>query len=191
MSTTANSYATLRSRTKFLTTFRKGQINSSTPVTFGGELHLLTGDGVLQELAKTREIDPSAVRGKKLTSEVRLSFAALTSAAVQGICAFLIAMNSIKLVLGITSTVTAGGSSFIHSGPVRLILRYVSAVLATATLYVIWNGWRLRNRREAQWRGVPLSRREKWMIAFGLFSAAASWFLIIAEVYAHQRIHPR
>jgi hypothetical protein len=29
------------------------------------------------------------------------------------------------------------------------------------------------------------------MIAFGLFSAAASWFLIIAEVYAHQRIHPR
>jgi hypothetical protein len=29
------------------------------------------------------------------------------------------------------------------------------------------------------------------MIAFGLFSAAASWFLIIAEVFAHQRIHPR
>ena len=29
------------------------------------------------------------------------------------------------------------------------------------------------------------------MIAFGLLSAAASWFLIIAEVYAHRRIHPR
>jgi hypothetical protein len=146
---------------------------------------------VVQELAKSQEIDPSAVKGKKLTSEVRLSFAALTSAAVQGICAFLIAMNSIKLALGITSAATAGGSSFIHSDPVRLTLRYVSAVLATATLYVIWNGWRLRNRREAQWRRVPLSKREKWMIAFGLLSAAASWFLIIAEVYAHQRIHPR
>jgi len=47
----------------------------------------------------------------------------------------------------------------------------------------IWNGWRLRNQREAQWRRVPLGRREKWMIAFGLFLAAASWFLIIAEVY--------
>jgi hypothetical protein len=145
----------------------------------------------LQELARSQEIDPSAVKSQKLTSEVRLSFAALTSAAVQGICAFLIAMNSIKLALGITSAATAGGGSFIHSDSVRLILRYVSAVLATATLYVIWNGWRLRNRREAQWRRIPLTRREKWMIAFGLFSAAASWFLIIAEVYAHQRIHPR
>jgi hypothetical protein len=146
---------------------------------------------VLQELAKSQEIDPSPVTGKKLISEARLSFAALTSAAVQGICAFLIAMNSIKLALGITSAATAGGSSFLHSDPVRLILRYVSAVLATVTLYVIWNAWRLRNRRAAQWRRVPLSKREKWMIAFGLFSAAASWFLIIAEVYAHQRIHPR
>ena len=146
---------------------------------------------VLQELTNSQEIAPSVVRSKKLTSELRLSFAALTSATIQGICAFLIAMNSIKLALGITSAATAGGGSFIHSDPVRLILRYVSAVLATATLYVIWNGWRLRHRREAQWRRLPLSRREKWMIAFGLFSAAASWFLIIAEVFAHQRVHPR
>lgn len=127
----------------------------------------------------------------KLTSEMRLSFAALTSAVIQGICAFVVAMNAAKLALGFTSVATAGGSSLIHSDPVRLALRYVSAALATATLYVIWNGWRLRNRRESQWRRVPLTKREKWMIAFGLLSAAASWFLIIAEVYAHQRIHPR
>lgn len=146
---------------------------------------------MLGEQAKKQEIAGQALKHYKLTREVKLSFAALTSAAIQGICAFLIAMNSIKLALGITSAATAGGSSFIHSDPVRLILRYVSAVLATATLYVIWNGWRLRNRREAQWRKVSLPRREKWMIAFGLLSAAASWFLIIAEVYAHQRIHPR
>ena len=146
---------------------------------------------VLQDLAKSPGNDRLSVQSQKLNSGMRLSLAALTSAAVQGICAFLIAMNSIKLALGITSAATAGGSSFIHSDPVRLILRYVSAVLATATLYVIWNGWRLRNRREAQWRRILLTRREKWMIAFGLLSAAASWFLIIAEVYAHQRIHPR
>jgi hypothetical protein len=163
----------------------------STSVTFAGELHLRARGCFLPELTKSQEIDASIVKSKKLSSEARLSFAALTSATVQGICAFLIAMNSIKLTLGITSAATAGGSSLIHSDPVRLILRYVSAVFATATLYVIWNGWRLRNRREAQWRRVPLSKREKWMIAFGLFSATASWFLIVAEVYAHQRIHPR
>ena len=62
--------------------------------------------------------------------------------------------------------------------------------LATVTLYVIWNGWRLRNRRVSQWRRVPLTGREKWIIAFSLLSAAASWILIIAEIYAHERIHP-
>ena len=146
---------------------------------------------ILGEQAKTQEIASPSPKIHKLASEMKLSFAALSSATIQGICAFLIAMNSVKLALGITSAATAGGSSLIHSDPVRLALRYVSAALATATLYVIWNGWRLRNRREAQWRRVPLSKREKWMIAFGLFSAVASWFLIIAEVYAHQRIHPR
>jgi len=145
----------------------------------------------LGEQAKTQEIASPPAKIHKGTSEMKLSLAALTSATIQGICAFLIAMNSVKLALGMTSAATAGGSSLIHSDPVRLALRYVSAALATATLYVIWNGWRLRNRREAQWRRVPLSKREKWMIAFGLFSAVASWFLIIAEVYAHQRIHPR
>jgi len=146
---------------------------------------------VLQEPTKNQGNDFLLGQRQKLNSEMRLSFAALTSATIQGICAFLIAMNSIKLALGITSAATAGGSSLIHSDPIRLALRYVSAALATTTLYVIWNGWRLRNRRESQWRRVPLTKREKWVIAFGLLSAAASWFLIIAEVYAHQRIHPR
>lgn len=153
-------------------------------------MHLFRGC-ILGEQAKAHQLARSPATKRKLASEVKLSFAALTSAAIQGICVFVIAMNSVKLALGITSAATAGGASLIHSDAVRLALRYLSATLATATLYVIWNGWRLRNRRESQWRRVPLTSREKWAIAFGLLSAVASWFLIIAEVYAHQRIHPR
>ncbi len=85
----------------------------------------------------------------------------------------------------------ASGSSLIHSDAVRYALRYVSAFFATATLWVIWNGWRLRNRTAARWRKVPLTSREKWTIAFGLFSSLLSWVLIVAEVFAHQKMHPR
>lgn len=157
--------------------------------TFGRDVHLLGCN--VGELAKTQEVARPRVKNHTLTREMKLSFAALASAAIQGICAFVVAMNAAKLALGFTSVAAAGGSSIIHSDPVRLALRYVSAALATGTLYAIWNGWRLRTRRESQWRRVPLTRREKWTIAFGLLSAAASWFLIIAEVYAHKRIHPR
>ena len=124
-------------------------------------------------------------------TEKRLSLAALAGAAIQGLCVFAVAANSVKVALGVTSVAAGGGSSLIHSDPIRLTLRYVSAALASATFYVIWTGWRLRNRTASQWRRVPLTRRQKWAIAFGLFSALASWFLIIAEVFAHQRMHPR
>ena len=172
----------------FFDQFRRYPINSKMGVTFGREVHLGVSVG---ELAKTPEVARALAKGHTLTRETKLSFATLATAAIQGICAFVVAMNAAKLALGFTSVAAAGGSSFIHSDPVRLALRYVSAALATGTLYVIWNGWRLRSRRESQWRRAPLARREKWTIAFGLLSAAASWFLIIAEVFAHQRIHPR
>lgn len=125
------------------------------------------------------------------TAEVRLSVASVTASLIQGICLFAVGINWAKVVLGITSVATSGGSSFIHSDPVRYALRYVSAILATATLWVIWNGWRLRNQSSARWRKRPLSRWEKWNIAIGLSSSILSWVLIVAEVFAHQKMHPR
>jgi len=190
MGSAPRSYADQSTVDKNLTRFGKAPGKSGAPVTFGEVLHLVWGC-ILGEQAKTQELVGTQPRNYKLTREMKLSFAALTSAAIQGVCAFLVAMNAARLALGFTSVTAAGGSSLIHSDVARLALRYVSAALATATLYVIWNGWRLRNRRVSQWRKVPLTRREKWMIALGLLSAVASWFLIIAEVYAHQRIHPR
>lgn len=160
------------------------------PVTFREILHLVRGC-ILKEQANTHDLARPSLKNHKLTSEMRLSIAALTSAAIQGLCAFLVAMNAVKLALGFTSVAAAGGSSLIHSDVVRLALPYVSAALAAATLYVIWNDWRLRKRRESQWRKLPLTKREKWTIGLGLLSAVASWFHIIAEVYSHQRIHPQ
>lgn len=159
-------------------------------VTFGGGPHLLQGCP-LADQTETQELVSPPQPDQKLRNEKRLSFAALTGAAIQGLCVFAVAANSVKVALGVTSVAAGGGSSLIHSDPIRLTLRYVSAALASATFYVIWNGWRLRNRTASQWRRVPLTRRQKWAIAFGLFSALASWFLIIAEVFAHQRMHPR
>src|SRR5262249_18727575 len=121
----------------------------------------------------------------KATNSVRLSVASVTTSLIQGICLFAVGVNWAKVALGITSVAASGGSSFIHSDPVRYGLRYASAILATATLWVIWNGWRLRNRSSASWRKVPLTRGEKWNIAVGLSSSILSWVLIVAEVFAH------
>jgi hypothetical protein len=116
----------------------------------------------------------------KTTKSVRLSVASVTTSLIQGICLFAVGVNWAKVAFGITSVAASGGSSFIHSDPVRYVLRYASAILATATLWVIWNGWRLRNRGSARWRKVPLTRREKWNIAIGLSSSIVSWVIIVS-----------
>lgn len=127
----------------------------------------------------------------KSSNEVRLSAASVTASLIQGICLFAVGINWAKVVLGVTSVAASSGSPFIHSDPVRYALRYLSAILATATLWVIFNGWRLRNRTSARWRKRPLSGSEKWNIAIGLASSILSWVLIVAEVFAHQKMHPR
>ena len=131
-----------------------------------------------------------SVAEPKSLNKLGLSVASVTTSLVQGICLFAVGINSAKVALGITSLAASGGVPFIHSDPVRYALRYLSAFLATATLWVIWNGWRLRNRGSARWRKVPLTSRQKWSIALGIGSALLSWILIIAEVFAHQKMHP-
>jgi hypothetical protein len=145
----------------------------------------------LEEQIETSQTALSDSSKPKVSNEIRLSIASVTASLIQGICLFAVSINSAKILLGITSVAASGGAPFIHSDPVRYGLRYLSAILATATLWVIWNGWRLRNRSAARWRKIPLTRREKWTIVFGLASSVISWILIIAEVFVHQKMHPR
>lgn len=186
----ANSYATSFPLNRFFIASQKILPERRFSVTFARGPNLLRGC-VVGDQTKTQELASPPQPDQKLRKEKRLSLAALTGAAIQGLCVFAVAANSVKVALGIGSVAAGGGSSLIHSDPIRLTLRYVSAGLATATFYVIWNGWRLRNRTASQWRKVPLTKGQKWAIALGLFSSVASWFLIIAEVFAHQRMHPR
>src|SRR5262249_23939931 len=173
----------------FLASFTRQEIDRA-PVTLNVLAHPLMGC-ILEEQAKTQELVRAPLSDQRLAGELRLSFAALASAVIQGICTFAVAVSAARLFLGVASVTTAGGSSLIHSDPVRFALRYVSAFLATATLWVIWNGWRLRNRGSARWRRVPLTSGEKWNIVIGLTSSILSWVLIVAEVFAHQKMHPR
>src|SRR5262249_4500043 len=126
---------------------------------------------LLEQQIEASRMQLSDSRSFKSANGLRLSIASLTTSLIQGICLFAVGINWGKVVFGITSVAASGGCSFSHSDPVRYALRYLSAVLAASTLWVIWNGWRLRNRSSARWRKVPLSLSEKWNIALSLTSS--------------------
>ena len=113
----------------------------------------------------------------------------LVGGLIQGACALLMVSNAGKALLGISTTAVAAKSSFIHSDPVRIPLMIVSALGATLVLYVLWNGWRLRNSSAASWRRQPLTRRERWSIGFALTCSLLTWALVIGEYFAHPIVH--
>jgi hypothetical protein len=114
-----------------------------------------------------------------------LSAASLVGATIQGVCAILVASSSLKVLLGVVGIAAAVKTSSFHSDKFRVPLLLVSAALASLTLYVLWNGWRLRRRPAASWRIRPLSRAQKLGIWFSLLASVLSWLLIIVEIIEH------
>ncbi len=154
------------------------------------------GTSISARCGLEQTVEPSASQpaqveeGKPHNRIIRLGASSLAAAAIQGACALLMLANSVKVALGISSMVAAGSSSFLHSDPVRIPLMFGTAIAATVTLYVIWNGWRLRRNPAARWRRQPLSKRERWAVALGLTSSLLSWALVIGEFVAHRVLHP-
>jgi hypothetical protein len=122
---------------------------------------------------------------------IRAGTASAMAAVVQGLCVFAMAASGVKVALGAGSAAAAGGASLVHSDPVRYTLMVLAGLGAAATVYVVWNGWRLRNMAAARWRRRPLSRGERRAIGASLALAATSVALIAAEIWAHRVLHPK
>jgi hypothetical protein len=69
-------------------------------------------------------------------------------AVAQGACVFPMMGKPLKVTLG-GSAIAVASSSFLHSDPVRILLTILAGVCANIFLYLIWNGWHLRNPPQA------------------------------------------
>src|SRR5437667_438837 len=88
----------------------------------------------------------ASTEDKLKTRSLPLSLASLASGFAQGACVGLMAGNSLKSLLGVGTVTAAGGSSWLHSEPLRSLLMLVAVLTALFGLFVVWNGYRLRNQ---------------------------------------------
>lgn len=109
----------------------------------------------------------------------------LISGIIQGACALLVASSSLKILFGLAALAAAIKSSRLHSNLIRIPLMGLSTVLACLTLFVLWNGWQLRNLPSARWRKQPLTFRKKLGIALSFLSAIMTLALAFGEVALH------
>ncbi len=131
---------------------------------------------------------PVTIEGEGQSAErtsVLLSLTSFAGGIIQGACAILVASSTAKIFLGVAGLAGALKTSEFHREAVRLPLMAVSTVLAIITLFVLWNGHRMRNFPSARWRKRTLTARERLGIGFSLVASVLTLVLVIAEISIH------
>ncbi len=121
----------------------------------------------------------------KAQHSVILSGVSVVSGIIQGACAILVASSSLKVLVGLAGLAAAMKSSELHAETVRIPLIGIAVVSSVTTLFVIWNGWRMRNRASASWRKRKLSLRSRIAIGLSVATALISLVLVAGEIMVH------
>jgi len=135
-----------------------------------------------------------AVRRKPLAfaADAGLTVGPLCLAAIQAVCAAVVALSGIRTVLGFSSLIAAtaaGPATGFHADHFRIPMLALGGVGAVVNLLLFWNAERLRRNPAARWRMRPLTRKERTVRLLQVGSSVLTLLVILAEVLAHPLFH--
>jgi hypothetical protein len=114
-------------------------------------------------------------------------------ALLQSICGTVVAINGLRLAIGIGSlalTAGAGGALVrFHTDWIRIPMIVAALIGSLLNLAIFLHVRHLRNRPASQWRQQPLSPHKKRMERLQLFLSLATLVLICIEEYLHFGFH--
>ena len=114
-------------------------------------------------------------------------------ALLQSICAAVVAVNGLRLAIGIGSLAltTGAGAAMVrfHADRIRLPMLAVALVGSLLNLAILWHVRYLRRRPASQWRQRPLTQRQVRMERLQLILSLSTLVLIGIEEYLHFGLH--
>jgi hypothetical protein len=140
------------------------------------------------------ELSPSAAAAspaKMPLANIRLiNWSALLFAVLQSVCTAFIALNGVRLLLGIGAFAAASGAlklaDRMHVDAIRIPMMLLALAGSVLNLVVLWQIWRLRRRAASAWRQQPVSRKKKASEFFQLALSVLTLALLAAEFFAHR-----
>jgi hypothetical protein len=146
----------------------------------------------------TFEIPESAKASSPADSEATttrgaIAWSSFVFALLQSICTAVMAINGVRLAIGIGSLVltTGVGADLVrfHSDWLRIPMLALALIGSVTNLAILWNAHRLRNRPASHWRQIPLSPRKIRMDRIQLALSLLTLVLIGIEEYFHIGFH--
>lgn len=119
-----------------------------------------------------------------------INWSAFLFALLQSACSAFIALNGIRLLIGVGALALASSAlklaDRIHFAAIRIPMMILALAGSLLNLVVLWQVWRLRRRPASAWRQktVPKGKIASEWFQFAL--SVLTLFLLAAEFFAHR-----
>jgi hypothetical protein len=121
-----------------------------------------------------------------------ITWSAFLFAVLQSVCSAFIALNGVRLLIGIGAFAAASSAlklaDRMHIAAIRIPMMLLALAGSVLNLVVLWQVWRLRRRPASAWRQQPVSKKKivsEWL-QFTL--SVLTLFLLTAEFVAHRTL---
>lgn len=122
-----------------------------------------------------------------------VGFSTFLFALLQAACPALIAISSVRVLIGLGALASAAGTDAaprgLHQDLIRIPMMLVALIGAFLNLFVIWQIRRLRARPAAQWRLQPVSKKKRLSENVQIGLALLTLVLLVSEWVTHPLIH--
>jgi hypothetical protein len=147
-----------------------------------------------EETQNTADLSPptaAASPAKMPLVNIKLiNWSALLFAVLQSVCSAFIALNGVRLLIGIGAFAAASGAlklaDRIHIDAIRIPMMLLALLGSVLNLVVLWQIWRLRKRPASAWRQQPVSTQKKTSEFFQFTLSVLTLALLAAEFFAHR-----
>jgi len=122
-----------------------------------------------------------------------VNWSAFLFAVLQSVCSAFIALNGVRLLIGVGAFAAATGAlklaDRIHIDAIRIPTMLLALAGSLLNLVVLWQVWRLRRHPASAWRQQPASKQKKRSEQAQFILSVLTLLLLAAEFVGHRMLH--
>jgi hypothetical protein len=148
----------------------------------------------IKESPDASPLDPGvSALGVSQVNTKFVNWSALFFAVLQSVCSAFIALNGVRLLIGVGAFAAASGAlklaDRMHIAVIRIPMMLLALAGSLLNLVVLWQVWRLRRRPASAWRqsAVPKQKLASEWLQFSL--SVFTLLLLAVEFVAHRVLH--
>jgi len=122
-----------------------------------------------------------------------INWSAFFFAVLQSVCSAFIALNGVRLLIGVGAFAAASGAlklaDRMHINAIRVPMMLLALAGSLLNLVVLWQVWRLRRRPASAWRQTAVPRQKIASEWFQFTLSVLTLLFLAAEFVAHRLLH--